>query len=384
MRKVFAMVIGMVVMTGCSVTEVVRGPVFPADSVVRVVVAPTSAALVVGQQLQFAAVAKNALNEDIPDKQFAWTSTTPAVASVTTAGRVTGISSGTTTVRATINGVMGEAPVAVSPTPVGTVILSPSSATVFLGQTVTPNVQLGGPNDQLITGRLVEWTSLTPSVATVNPLGVITAVNVGTATLRASSDGKTANFTLTVNTRPAAFVTIAAPTNVHVGRTATFAVQVRDVQENLLPLTGRDVRWTVNNTAVATITNVGVVRGLGTGALTVGVLVDDKLATVNTTVTAVPIATLAANLSENPVGAADTVLVRVGFTRQFSAVARDSENVVIDTAAMAGRTITWSTETPRAIAVSNTGLVTGIEAGDAVLVAAVNGVVTRRYILVIP
>lgn len=52
MRKVFTMVIGMVVMTGCSVTEVVRGPVFPAESVVRVVVAPTAAALVVGQQLQ--------------------------------------------------------------------------------------------------------------------------------------------------------------------------------------------------------------------------------------------------------------------------------------------------------------------------------------------
>lgn len=383
MKKLLSIFATLLLTTACSVTEVVRGPVVPADSIVTIEVAPAATILAVGEQQQFVAIAKNMIGAEIPDKQFVWTSTVPTVASVNATGRVTGIGAGTATIQATSGGVTGQSPVAVAITPVSVIILAPSSAQVFLGQTITPGVELRGPNSQLLTNRFVEWTSLNTSVATVNQLGVITAVGVGTATIRATSEGKTANFTLTVNTRPAASVAIVPPTAIHVGRNTPLELQVRDSQGQLLPLTGRTIRWSADNSGVATITSTGVVRGIAPGSISIAALVDDQLAVLNTAVTTVDIDTLLVTLADNTDSPADTVPVRVGFTRQFIASPRDANNLVIDNAAMAGRTITWATETPNLIAVSNTGLVTGIASGNAILRASVNGVVTRKRLLVV-
>jgi uncharacterized protein YjdB len=383
MQKFFSLLMVAVLTTACSVTEVVRGPVLPADSVVSVVVTPNVATLLVGQQQAFVALPKNALGLDIPDKQITWSSTTPSVATVNSSGRATGVAPGTTTIRATVDGVVGISPVAVAVAPVSAVVFTPSSAQVFFGQTFTPTVELRGPSDQVLTGRLVEWTSLNTNIATVNQLGVITTVGVGTVTIRASSEGRSANFTLTVNTRPPATVVIARPQHVHIGRNMQLDLQLRDAQGQLLPLTGRTIRWSSDNTGIATVTNTGLVRGIASGPISIAALVDDRLAVLNTTVTAVDIDTLVVNLADNSASPTDTIMVRVGFTRQFATVARDVDGVVIDNVAMAGRTVTWSADPTGFIAVSNTGLVTGIAPGNATLQASVNGVVTRRHILVV-
>jgi hypothetical protein len=48
-----------------------------------------------------------------------------------------------------------------------------------------------------IQGRAVAWTSESPSVATVNASGLVTAVGAGSAVIRATVDGVSATTTLT-------------------------------------------------------------------------------------------------------------------------------------------------------------------------------------------
>jgi uncharacterized protein YjdB len=50
----------------------------------------------------------------------------------------------------------------------------------------------------VLTGRVVTWTSSNTAVASVSSAGVVTGVKVGTATITATSEGKTGTATVTV------------------------------------------------------------------------------------------------------------------------------------------------------------------------------------------
>ena len=363
-------------LSACKVTEVVKGPEIRADSVVSVGINPSVFAMTIGQQQQFRAEVKNAVGVDIPGKTVLWTTSDATKATVTTAGVVTAVATGTATIRATVDGIVDQAPIVITEVPVSTVLLIPSSTTIFLGQTVTPRVELRGPSNQLLTNRFVQWSSSNPNIATVSQLGVVTTVGVGTVSITATSEGKSASMTLTVAVVPASQIELTAPNPIHVGRTTPLQLAVRDSAGNSLPLTGRTVTWTISNPSVASITNTGVVQGLSTGNVSVGVVVDGRLTIMNTSVGVVDIDTIL-------VAPNDTTPLLVGFTKQLTASAVDILGVVLDGPSLAGRTFFWASETPSIAVVSNTGLVTGVSEGEATIRVSVNGKITRRKIKII-
>ena len=80
-------------------------------TVASVIVTPGSASATVGQTAQLVAVAKNAQGVAMTGKTFAWTSSNSAVASVSSAGVVTALASGSATITATVDGVSGQSDV---------------------------------------------------------------------------------------------------------------------------------------------------------------------------------------------------------------------------------------------------------------------------------
>jgi len=88
--------------------------------------------------------------------------------------------------------------VTVTPIPVASITVSPSSATLHPGDTVqltaTPHDSAGN----VLAGRTITWSSDSGAVATVNSSGVVTGVAAGAATIRATSEGKTGTATITV------------------------------------------------------------------------------------------------------------------------------------------------------------------------------------------
>ena len=112
-----------------------------------------------------------------------YASSSTAVATVSAAGVVTGVASGTSTITATLSGKSGTMTVTVAPT-LTSIAVTPATATLAVGGTESLSV-VGTYSDnstQNLTAHST-YTSGTTSVATVSSAGVVTAVASGTATI---------------------------------------------------------------------------------------------------------------------------------------------------------------------------------------------------------
>src|SRR5207244_13004142 len=97
--------------------------------------------------------------------------------------------------------------VACAPAPVATVSVSPASINLQTGQTSQLTPTLKDANGNVLTARAVTWSSDNGSVATVNATGLVTASGVGTATITATSEGKSGTASVTVTEPPGASAT---------------------------------------------------------------------------------------------------------------------------------------------------------------------------------
>lgn len=101
MRSVLGLVAVAAVLTGC--TE----PVQPEEPVDLVTVVPETATVLVGGQVQLAAVSRDTSLLHITDQLVTWSSDNPAVATVSATGLVTGLAGGEARVRAVVEGHAG-------------------------------------------------------------------------------------------------------------------------------------------------------------------------------------------------------------------------------------------------------------------------------------
>ena len=89
-----------------------------------------------------------------------------------------------------------------TPAPVASISLSAPATTLTVGQSTQIVVVLRDAKGTALSGRLVSYASSAPNVASVNAAGSVTAVTAGTASISATSEGKTASLTLTVTSPP--------------------------------------------------------------------------------------------------------------------------------------------------------------------------------------
>ena len=248
--------------------------------------------------------------------------------------------------------------VTVTLAPVTTVAVSPAVASVAAGQTVqltaTPKDVSGNP----LSGRVVTWASTSPGVATVSGSGVVSGVAAGAATVTAACEGQSGTAAITVTVVPVASVAVSpASASVTVGQTAQLAATPKDANGN--PLTGRTVTWATSNSTVATVSGSGLVSGAVAGTATITASSEGQNGTAAITVTVVPVASVevtpaAANLA-------------AGSTVQLTAVAKDGAGAILS-----GRPMIWSTSSAQ-IATVAAGLVSGVAAGTAYIVATSEG-----------
>jgi hypothetical protein len=89
-----------------------------------------------------------------------------------------------------------------STAPVASVTLSPASLSLSVGATQRLTVTLKDAGGTILTGRSISWTSSAPLLATVSTSGVVSGVAVGTATIRATSEGISSSAAITITTAP--------------------------------------------------------------------------------------------------------------------------------------------------------------------------------------
>ena len=207
-------------------------------------------------------------------KTVTWTSDDPAVAVVSASGRVTGVTPGETTIRATLqNGSQAACAVTVMPVKVSSVRVSPGSATVTIGQTkqLTATVSPSNATDKHIT-----WTSADEGIVTIDAGGLLTAVGVGRTTVTANAaDGKTRVVNVTV--KPVYVTSIKLTSD---GKTVFAGVAGKNTTQlsaEIQPAnaTIQDIAWKSSNPRIATVDENGLVTGLREGRATITATAQD-------------------------------------------------------------------------------------------------------------
>ena len=158
-----------------------------APAATAVAVTPDTVALTaLGQTVQLAAEVRDQIGRVMEGVPVSWSSADTTVAAVDSAGLVTPIGGGATTVAATAGEVSGAAVVAVMQS-AGSVVVSPPADTVALGDTLRLLAEAYDENGHRVEGAELAWSSSNTSVAQVDGLGLVTGVAEGTATITATA-----------------------------------------------------------------------------------------------------------------------------------------------------------------------------------------------------
>ncbi len=339
-------------------------------------ITPNAPAVQVGQETQLTATAYDASGNALPSRVATWSSANPAVATVSSTGRVAGVSVGQVNITATIDGKATTVALRVNaapPPPVASITVS-LSATINVGQTAQATAVLRDAAGNVLSGRTIAWSTAEPSLATVTSSGLVTAIAAGTATVVATSEGVTGAATVVVAPpppQPVASITLSASaTSMVVGQSQTVTATLRDAQGNTL--SGRTIAWSSSNPAAVTVTATGQVQAVGAGSATIVATSEGKSGAINLSVTA-PVSAVAS------VSVSGTSPLTVGQTSQFTATPKDAHGTPL-----AGRIVSWSSSSNSIATVSSNGVVTAVAAGTVVINATVEGIVGSLTVTVNP
>jgi plastocyanin len=245
-----------------------------------------------------------------------------------------------------------------------------------IGRTSQFTASARDASNAVISDAVITWQSSNGAVASVNGTGLVTAVANGTTTITAHAGGvASTGVTVTVTQ----FVDTILPTPASlafgaIGSTHQLTVAVIDSAD--VPVGGATApTWSrVGSGTVATVSATGFVTALAVGNS------DTAVATLGTKTARVPITVsqVVASVFVTPIG--QDTLRTTGRTKQYAAVARDSQSNDMGTA------ITWSSSSPSTFTVdAGTGLATALADGSAQVIATANGIdgsrtlVIRRY-----
>ncbi|HWZ57436.1 MAG TPA: Ig-like domain-containing protein [Gemmatimonadaceae bacterium] len=241
------------------------------------------------------------------------------------------------------------------------ILLTPSTDTIQIGDTVTIAAQPQSANGSPIAGVTLFWSTSAAGIATVNQSGHVTAVDSGTAVIAASASGVSASATIVVTHKNVASITLApASSNLFVNQNVQLAATLKDSSGNVL--TGRPITWTSSNTAAATVDQAGFVLAVAVGSATITAKSGGATGTASITVSNVPVA----SITITP--AAPTVIV--GQTTTLTATAKDAGGNVLT-----GRPVSWTSATTAVATIDPaTGVVTGVAAGTSIITATSGGI----------
>ncbi len=279
-----------------------------------------------------------------------------------------GAAAGTQTLTVTATGLAGS-PLTVAanaPAIAATVVTPPLDTITAINGTTTLVAQARDSAGGNVAGSFT-WTSLTPSVATVGPTGVVRAVANGTTLVVATEAGGTADTaTIVVDQRIASINVTPSVRSLYLTTTLLFTAEAVDGLGTPLPVQPA-FTWITTAPAVATVDTVGVVTGVGLGTAQIRASVGPVIGVANVSVItaitriAVVVDTVGASVTDT------FTLTSLGLSRRYRAVAHDTIDNV-----MSGLTFTWASSNG-AVAVMNT------TTGDtASVTAAANGLTNIR------
>ena len=284
-----------------------------------------------------------------------WTSSNTAVATVDSSGVVTPKKNGTATITAATTDGTNLSATCIVTVNVATGISLNETSLSFISlndpQQLTANI---APDN--VSNRRVAWSSSNTAVVTVDENGIVTPKANGSATVTATTTDGT-NFSASC----AVTVTIGA-TGVSLDKTSLSFSDVYNSTSATLTATvfpdnaiNKGVAWTSSNTTVATVSSEGVVKPLSSGTATITATTTDG---TNLSATC--------EVHVNVVGS-----ITLDKTALFFSPYGASQQIIatISPASAANKDLIWTSNDVNVADVDENGVVTPIEAGNAIITA---------------
>ena len=327
-----------------------------------------SVSLKVGETFAFAATV---LPETATDKGIRWVSEDIRIASINENGVVTAKALGSVQINALAaddSGVTATAVVNVIETPAESIaIQKPAMIELKAGETISLKAIVLPEN---ASDKSVMWTSSDSDIATVNSIGVVTAVNVGKVVITdTNSAGISDDIELSV------IPTLAEGISLKPDEMMLKVNETRTISVILVPSTTTDqsVRFISSDSSVAIVDEVGNVTALSLGEAIITATTNDGSdlsANCKVLVSATPTSSISILYS-------GSTSLQVGQTVQLTAkiLPVDATDV----------SVKWSTQDSKIITVDDKGLVRAISFGEAwVSVQASGGQMDRITFNVVP
>ena len=163
-------------------------------------IAPTSARLVgpAGTTMVISAVLKSSKGTPV-SFPVTWSSSRPAAATISADGTVTAVGPGIATIVGKAGDLQGASEIVVVIGDISRLEIRPATALVRVGDSQHFEVVAFGPDGRTYEGSAAVFHSSDPAVATVDGGGIASGITAGTATIKATVAGVSAEATLLVN-----------------------------------------------------------------------------------------------------------------------------------------------------------------------------------------
>jgi len=251
-----------------------------------------------------------------------WTSSNTAAATISSAGVVSGMSAGTTTITYTLTNACGTATKTAIVTVNSPASMISGTTTICTGATATLSDSAAGGN----------WTSSNTAIANINSAGAVSGVSAGTTTIYYAVTNACGTGV------DSAIVTVNSPASVISGTTAICIGGTTVLSDGVA-----GGAWSSSNTAVATTDSTGTVSGLNSGTTTITYKITNSCGTTSRT------ANVTVNRTASVIGGTSTICIGTTTTLSDSTPGG-----------------TWSCSNAAAT-ISNAGVVSGVSADTATI-----------------
>lgn len=265
----------------------------------------------------------------------------------------------------------GDPAAPVPATSVAAVRVTPVAREIQVGESQLLQVELVDEEGNAIEDRIVSWSTTAATVATVTNEGLVTGMQPGTASIVASSDGRSAMATIIVRGPVVALDILSeGPTSVMAGQRLQLIARTRDVSGAAV---SRAVTWHSSRVDVATVSPSGVVTAVAEGLTQIHAQSEGVSAQITLVVEP---------LDSSVVSIAVTTAIQVmgvGSAHGASATLRDAANNILE-----DREVFWASTSPARASIDQDGLVQVLAPGSVTISATSESKVGVRQLFGMP
>ena len=303
--------------------------------------------------------------QDAVNKLIVWFSDAENVATVSEDGVVSAISVGTATITAKCGEVSATCKVTVKPILATSIILNKETLELVIGENEALTATVKPENT---TYKTIVWSSSNEEVATVSEDGVVTAVSGGEVTITATCGDVSASCTVTVSPRLVESIDLNySEWNGKPGESLLISATVSP--DNA---TDKTLLWSSSDTEVATVDEAGQVTVVSVGECIITVTAaDGSDVSASSKITVSPRLVESIELDHSN---------WIGMSGESFVI-----SVTVSPENATDKTVIWNSSDPEVATVDETGLVTAVKPGSALITATTaNGLTATCEVTVLP